>query len=403
MILKRFMATKTEMIRDILTRGVSEIIGQKTLEQRLQGLPPMTVYLGVDPTGADIHLGHAIHLRKLRALQKLGHKIILLIGDFTGRIGDPTDRDAARKPLTHEQVIANAKKYKEQAGTILDFTDAENPVELRYNAEWLDNMSFREIIQIASHFTVQQFLERDMYQERIKAGKPIHLHEFLYPLMQGYDSVVMGVDMEVGGSDQLFNMLAGRSLVQEILGKEKIVMTSKMLEGTDGRKMSKSYNNIIAVKDAPQDMFGKLMSINDELIGQYFELATDVSMTDIEKIMKDMKAGKRNPRDVKFDLAADIVTFYHGAVAAEKAAAEFNHIFKDKKKPDVIPTFANSKKFNVLDVLVESGLLGTKNEARRAIEQGGVKVNDQKITSWDTVLQKGDVLQVGKRKFLKIT
>lgn len=362
----------------------------------------MTVYLGVDPTGADIHLGHAIHLRKLRALQKLGHKIILLIGDFTGRIGDPTDRDAARKPLTHEQVIANAKKYKEQAGTILDFTDAENPVELRYNAEWLDNMSFREIIQIASHFTVQQFLERDMYQERIKAGKPIHLHEFLYPLMQGYDSVVMGVDMEVGGSDQLFNMLAGRSLMQEITGKEKIVMTSKMLEGTDGRKMSKSYNNIIAVKDAPQDMFGKIMSINDELIGQYFELATDVPMTNIEKITKDMKAGKRNPRDAKFDLARDIVTFYHGTVAAEKAGYEFDHIFKDRKKPDVIPNFANSKKFNVRDVLVASGLLESKSEARRAIEQGGVKVNDQKITSWDTVPQKGDVLQVGKRKFLKI-
>ncbi len=397
------MATSENVINDILTRGVSEIIGKKVLVERLSGKKPLIVYLGVDPTGADIHLGHAIALRKLRALQDLGHKIILLIGDFTGRIGDPTDRDATRKPLTHAEVLANAKKYKEQASKILDFTDKRNPAELRYNAEWLDNMSFREVIQMAAHFTVQQFLERDMYQERMKAGKPIHLHEFLYPLMQGYDSVAMGVDMEVGGSDQLFNMLAGRALVSELLGKEKIVMTFKMLEGTDGRKMSKSFNNIVAVKDTAKDMFGKIMSINDNLIGQYFELATDVPMEDIEKTMKDMKAGKRNPRDVKFELAKTIVTFYYNVAEAQKAGNEFNHIFKDKQKPDVIPTFANAKKADVLDLLVDSGLLASKSEAKRVISQGGAKINDKKISSWDVVPQKGDVLQVGKRKFLKIS
>lgn len=321
---------------ELLTRGVSEVIPADELTKKFESSEPMKIYYGVDPTGPQIHIGHAVVLRKLREFQDLGHHIILLIGDFTARIGDPTDKDAARTVLTHEEVLANANTYQEQAAKILDF-DGDNPAVLDYNSKWLDELKFQDVLELSSEFTVQQMLERDMFEKRLRDGKPIHVHEFMYPIMQGYDSVAMEVDMEMGGSDQLFNMLAGRTLLKSRTGKEKVVMTFELLEGTDGRKMSKSYNNIIGVTDEPADMFGKVMSLKDELIPRYFELATDVPMSTVKEAAERLKT--ENPRDLKVELAREIVTMYHSADDAASAEQAFFKVFADKGRPDDIPTY----------------------------------------------------------------
>lgn len=394
--------SKEKEIEELLTRNVEEILVKKDLESQLKGGKKLTIYYGVDPSGPIIHLGHAVVLRKLKQFQDLGHKIIFLVGDFTGMIGDPTDKGAARQPLTREQVLENAKTYKEQLEKIIDFK-GRNSAEFRFNSEWNDKLDFREIIQLSHHFTVQQLLERDMFQERIKKEKPIHLHEFLYPLIQGYDAVVLEADVQVAGTDQTFNMLAGRHLNKTLKNKTNTVLSCPLLEGTDGRKMSKSFGNVIGVTDSADDMFGKMMSIKDELIIRYFELCTDRTVEEIKEITRKLKAGE-NPRNIKFELAKDIVTIYHSSKEAEKAAKEFEQIFKNKEKPTEMPKAKYMKGSKLVDVLVESNTVSSKSDARRLIQQKAVKDNDKVITDIDYKLEKGNhTVQVGKRRFIELS
>ncbi len=389
-------------IQELLTRGVQDIIGREELEKKLASGEKMKIYIGADPNRPDIHIGHAVAIRKLRKFQELGHKIIFLIGDFTAQIGDPTGKDEARKQLSVAEVKKNSKTYKDQISKILDFKGS-NKAEIKYNSKWNKKLKFQDLIELASNFTVQQFLERDMYQKRLKEGKPISLHEFFYPLMQAYDSVFMDVDMEVGGNDQLFNMLCGRTLMQKLKNKNKIVMTFEMLEGTDGRKMSKSYDNYVGVSDAPNDMFGKIMSITDDLIIKYFRLCTDLEMGEIKELEDKMQSGE-NPRNLKARLAYEIVRIYHGEDSAKKSQEEFDNVFKNKEKPTDIEHINLTANTNIVDALVNFKLVSSKTEARKMIEQNAVKVNDEKITDMNFIFNIGKkyLIQVGKRRFLEI-
>ncbi len=396
--------TDKKLIEELLTRGVENIYPKREfLEERLKKGDELTIYLGIDPTGPCLHIGHAIQLMKLRQFQQLGHKVILLMGDFTGMIGDPTDKSATRKQLTYEQVRENLKNYKEQASKILDF-EGENPVDVRFNNDWLGKLTFKEVIELAAEFTVQQLLVRDMFDKRMKEGKPIGLHEFLYPLMQGYDSVAMDVDVEVGGSDQIFNMLAGRTLMKSLSGKEKVVVASSLLADPTGVKMGKTEGNMITLIDSPQDMFGKVMSWTDGMILGGFELCTIVPMEEVDKIKKELEGGM-NPRDAKMHLAREIVTLYYDEKAAKQAEEEFKNIFQKGGKPDEIELKKLSQtKWKLVDLLAETGLTSSKSEARRLIEQGGVRVNDEKVSDkeMEVEIKKETLLQVGKRKFLRV-
>lgn len=383
----------------LLTRGVENIIPKTGLQEKLKSGKKLRIYLGFDPTGANIHLGHTIPLRKLRDFQNAGHHVMFLVGSFTAMIGDPTDRTAMRQPLTPEQIEENFHTYKEQASKIVDFDKAE----IVYNADWLGKLTFRNVVELAQKFTVQQMLERDMYQKRMSENKPIGLHEFFYPLMQGYDSVHLEVDLEIGGNDQLFNMLAGRHLLDVYKGKEKHVLTTPLIEGTDGRKMSKTYNNTIDIMSEPSDMFGKIMSMTDDLIIKYFLLCTDVPLRGVDEIDAGLKAGD-NPRDAKIRLANEIVTLYHSADEANNAEKEFANIFKEGGVPDDIPEFKLKGKINIIDLLEKCNLVDSRSDAKRVIQQGGVKINDKKVDDPTAVikLEKGMVIQVGKRRFAKI-
>lgn len=397
--------TNEKLLEDILKRGVTDIVPRLEFERKLRAGERIRVYLGVDPTGPSIHLGHAVILRKLRQLQDLGHEVILLVGDFTARIGDPTDREAARTTMTHKQVLANAQHYKEQAAKILDFSRSHrSPARLDFNARWLDKLRFQDVMELAAHFTVQQMLERDMFEKRLTQDKPIYVHEFFYPLMQGYDSVAMDVDMEVGGNDQLFNMLAGRSLQKIYNNREKVVMTFEFLEGLDGRKMSKSYGNIVGVTDAPNEMYGKIMSLADSMIARYFWLCTDATASDVAAVKQELVAGT-NPRDVKMRLARTIVALYHSEKAAVAAEQEFVAVFQQKGRPAEMPTYVvKSTDKTIVDLVIAAGCASSKGEARRLVEQGGVRVNEVKVTNVSVALQirDNDILQVGKRKFVRL-
>lgn len=388
-----------QKIHELLTRGVAEVYPTKeALEKLLLSGKRIRLYMGIDPTAPHLHIGHALQLRKLRQFQDLGHEVILLIGSFTGMIGDPTDKTAARQKLTRAQVMANAKTYKKQAAKILLFTGA-HAAKLKYNHTWLAKLNFEDVTELASHFTAQQMEDRDMFERRIKEGKPVHLHEFLYPLMQGYDSVAMGVDAEIGGTDQTFNMLAGRTLMRAMKNKEKFVMTLKLLTNDEGKKMSKSEGGFIALDDTPEEMFGKLMAMDDSMIIPYFELATDVPMGDIEKIRNILVHGT-NPRDIKAQLAVTIVQMYHGERAAEKASAQFDHVFRSKEKPGDMPTVKADG--TIVDVLVTTKLAGSKSDARRLIAQGGVKIDDAVVKDVDMPVKRGSVIQKGKRYFVRV-
>jgi len=384
-------------------RGIEEIIKEEELKKALSNSQKLRIYLGVDPSAPEIHLGHAICLRKLREFQKMGHKVIFLIGDFTGMIGDPTGKLSVRTPLTREQVLENAKTYKKQVSFFLNFS-GENPAEIAFNSQWNDKLTFKELIDLASKFTVQQFIERDMFENRLKENKPIFLHEFLYPLIQGYDAVMLDADVQIGGSDQKFNMLISRQMVKEFKNKPHIVITAPLLEGTDGRKMSKSYNNTINITDNPQDMFGKVMSLKDELILKYFYLATELSEIEIQKIEKQLQTGL-NPKEAKMKLAFEIVKIYHGETLAKKAMAEFERVFSQKKAPLDIPEISlPPKPIKLIDLLLELKMIKSKAEGKRIIEQGGLDINNQKITDKDFVIKpySGMIIKLGKRKWLKI-
>ncbi len=384
----------------LLERGVENIFPSKGfLETQLKSGKQLTIYTGYDPTGPSLHIGHAITLMKLRDFQELGHKVIMLIGDFTALIGDPTDKGAARVRQTREQVLENCKLYKEQASAFLRF-DGENPAELKFNNDWLGTLTFAEVIDLSSHFTVQRMLERDMFEKRMNEEKPIYLHEFLYPLMQGYDSVAMDVDGEVGGNDQTFNMLAGRDLMKDLKGKEKFVLATKLLVDSSGKKMGKSEGNMIALSDAPQDVFGKVMRWTDEMIVPGFEICTRVPMHEIEAMDKEMKLGA-NPRDFKLNLAYHITQMFLGDEAARMAKEHFSSVIQSNEKPIDIPELKPSS-YDILTALVEAKFVESRGEARRQIEGAGVKLNDQKVESIETLVKAGDVIQKGKRFFVKI-
>ncbi len=381
---------------ELLTRAVSDVTPRKLAEAKLASGKPMRLYLGIDPTGAKLHLGHSVPLRKLKAFQDAGHHVIFLIGSFTAMIGDPSGRDKQREPLTREQVMENFETYKKQAGKILDFSK----VELRENHEWLEKLKFDDIIKLAGNFTVQQMLERDMFEKRIGEGSPIGLHEFFYPLMVGYDSVILDVDCELGGNDQLFNMLAGRTLQQAFGKRDKFVLTTRLIEGTDGRKMSKTYDNCIWIEDSAEEMYGKLLRIKDELILTYMECVSEMPMTDVKEAEKALRKGE-NPKDWKMRLAREVVSLYHGMDAAKHAEEQFQKVHKDHGVPDEMPEVKLKKDLKVIDLLVAEKLVTSKSEARRLIEQGGVKLDDVALTHIDAVAQKG-ILKVGKRKFLRL-
>jgi tyrosyl-tRNA synthetase len=394
------VSTDEVKIQELLARGVENIYPKKEfLEKELKSGRQLTLYTGYDPTAPTLHIGHGISMLKLRQFQDLGHKIIMLIGDFTGMIGDPTDKTSTRKKLTREEVLVNCKNYQKQASSILAF-DGPNPVEVKYNSSWLGKMTFADVLELSSHFTVQQMFERDMFQRRVQEDKPVYLHEFLYPMMQGYDSVMMDVDGEVGGNDQTFNMLVGRDLMKDLKNKEKFVLTVKLLADDSGKKMGKSEGNMIAFTDAPEDVFGKVMRWTDGMITAGFELCTRTSMEEIKAMAAAMKKGE-NPRDFKLRLAYEITKTFLGEKAAEAGKAHFASVIQDKEKPTDIPELKPSK-YDIVTVLFEAKLVATKSEAHRAIDQGGVKIDDEKVTSTDQVVKKGSVVQKGKRFFVKV-
>ncbi len=384
----------------LLERGVEKIFpSREFLEKKLKSGEKLSLYVGYDPTAPTLHIGHAITLMKLRDFQELGHKVIFLVGNFTALIGDPTDKSAARVQQTPEQVMENCKLYQKQASTILKF-DGENAAELRFNNDWLGKLSFKDVIELASHFTVQQMLERDMFEKRMKEEKPIFLHEFLYPLMQGYDSVAMDVDGEVGGNDQTFNMLAGRDLMKDLKGKEKFVLATKLLVDSNGKKMGKSEGNMIALSDSPEDMFGKVMRWSDEMIVPGFEICTRVPMHEVQAIAEEMKLGA-NPRDFKFNLAYHITEMFLGDEAARRGRDNFASVIQGSEKPAEIPELKPSA-YDIATVLVEAEFCTSRGDARRQIEGKGVKVNDAVVEAVDAEVKAGDVVQKGKRFFVKI-
>ena len=391
---------------EITTRNVDTIYpSKKALVEKLSGKQKLKIYLGIDPSSTKIHLGNAIALRKLKEFQNLGHQVILLIGDFTGMIGDPTDRNAARKPLTKEEVLANAATYKKQAEKILNFS-GKNPAEVLYNSHWLSKLTFEKIVKLSSHFTVQQMLERDMFQKRLSENKPIGLHEFLYPLMQGYDSVAMNVDIEIGGSDQTFNMLVGRALLRDLNGKEKFVITLPLLEGTDSRKMSKSFNNSIDLTETPNDMYGKVMSLKDDLILKFFEMTTDISQGELKAIRNKIKVD--NPINLKKKLAFTLVEQYFDTETAKKAQAQFERVVQKKEMPELIEEIEFSR--NILPkpyhfFLTETGMCESVSEAARLASQAAVYFNSEGIENiremFNTELSELTI-KAGKRNFKKI-
>lgn len=384
--------------------GAAEILPldelRKKLERAVATNTPLRVKLGLDPSAPDIHLGHTVVLRKLKQFQDLGHQIVLIIGDFTGRIGDPSGKSAARKPLTEEQVLANAKTYEDQIFKILD----RDKTEVHFNSEWLGKMNFADVLTLAAKYTVARMLERDDFQKRYTEGRPISLHEFMYPLMQGYDSIAIKADIEFGGTDQKFNLIVGRHLQSETGMEPQVVITMPLLEGLDGvQKMSKSLGNYIGIDEEPTEMYGKAMSIPDELMARYFMLVTDMPREEQEQLAQGLKDGSVHPRDAKMLLAKTIVELYHGAAAAEAAEQEFVRVFQERDLPSEIEELSiDAAEVWLPQLLNTAGMVSSNSEGKRMIQQGSVRVNGEKVTEENYTLQNDDVLQVGKRKYRRI-
>jgi len=388
-------------IEEILTRGVEEIIPNKNGLKELLKKKKVRLYLGVDPTSPKIHLGHLVPLKKLKQFQELGHEVILLFGTFTAQIGDPSGRDEARKPLSIKQVKDNMRTYKEQVSKIIDLSN----IQIEYNADWLAKIAFPELVRVASNFTVSRLLERDMFQKRLKEKKEVWVNELLYPLMQGYDSVAMDVDLEIGATDQTFNMLVGRKLQRIFNKKEKFILTTPILLGLDGRKMSKTFGNTVDITDSPNDIYGKIMSLTDSLIVPYFELVTNASLENIKEIKNALLNKKINPRDAKAILARQIVSMLYGQKIAKEAEEYFDKVFKEKRMPSGIPEIKiKEADINILKLLVRLKLVSSTSEARRLVFQKGVKIDGIAQEDWKKVIsvRKGLVIQIGKRKFIKI-
>ena len=399
------MISAAEQFR-LISHGVADLLPEdefkKKLEKSVATNTPLIVKLGLDPTAPDIHLGHTVVLRKLKLFQDFGHKVIILIGDFTARIGDPTGKSVTRPPLTEEQVITNAKTYQEQIFKVLD----PEKTEVRFNSEWLSKLDFADVLKLASKYTVARMLERDDFHKRYTEGRPISIHEFMYPLMQGYDSIALKADVEFGGTDQTFNLLMGRHLQGEEGMPEQTIITMPILEGLDGvQKMSKSLGNYIGISEAPSEMYGKAMSIPDELMMRYFMLVTDMSIEEQEQLAKDLESGAAHPRDVKMKLAHTIVRLYHGVEAANFGQDEFVRVFQKHAMPTDIPEYKvviTEEPVFVPQLLSDAGLTASNGEARRSIKAGAFKIDGEKCNEEHIVLKDGMVLQVGKRKFIKI-
>jgi len=394
----------------LIQRGTAEIVPEEELRAKLARSirtgQPLKVKLGLDPTAPDIHIGHTVVMQKLRQFQDLGHRVQLLIGDFTGRIGDPTGKSETRKQLTDEDVKRNAATYQEQLGKILD----PDKTDVVYNSEWLAPMTFADVVQLSAKYTVARMLEREDFTKRYANGLPISIHEFFYPLMQGYDSVALDSDIELGGTDQKFNLLMGRTLQKEYGKEPQVAIMMPLLEGLDGvQKMSKSLGNYIGISEAPKEMYGKAMSIPDELMIKYYELVTDVPTEEIEALKRGLADGTVHPRDAKMRLGATIVRMYHGEEAAKEAEAHFVTVFQQRALPDEIEEFAlpaselDNGAIRLAKLLVVSGLQPSSSEARRTVQGGGVKLNEEKLTdpNAELVVNDGDIIQVGKRKFLR--
>lgn len=401
------LARQMELIR----RGTAEIVPENELVEKLKKSisqnKPLHIKLGLDPTAPDIHLGHTVVLQKLRQFQDLGHKITIILGDYTARIGDPTGKSETRKQLTEEQVLANAKTYEEQIFKILD----KSKTTVVFNSQWLAPLTFADVIGLAAKYTVARMLERDDFAKRFHNEQPISIHEFFYPLMQGYDSVALEADVELGGTDQKFNLLMGRHLQKEYGQEPQVALMMPILEGLDGvQKMSKSLGNYIGITESPREMFGKTMSIADELMIRYFELVTPVSLDEVRSIEKGLRDGSLHPRDVKMRLGREIVTIYHGAEAALRAEEEFKNIFQKKELPDEIPEYRlNSGELEdgaiwLPKLLVLAGLASGTSEGKRLVQQGAVKIDEEKYADPNIKLipRNGMIIKAGKRKFARI-
>ncbi len=384
-------------INEVLTKGVDKILPSKDELVKLIKKRKIRLYLGVDPTAPRLHLGHTIGLRKLQEFADLGAEAIFLIGTGTVLAGDPSLREEARKKISKKEVKKNIENWKRQASKVVDFSK----VKIKYNGDWLLRLKLEDIVEIASNISAVKLFQRDSFRRRIKKNDTVWMHEILYPLLQGYDSVYLATDLEIGGTDQIFNMLIGRELEKKIINKEKFVLTMPMILGVDGKPMSKSSGNCIWIEDSPDEMYGKIMSMPDNLIFSYFELLTNFPLEEIER----MKKLKENPRDLKSKLAKEIIKIFHSQSKAEKAEKEFKKVFKEKKLPTDIPTVKiKEKSISILDLLVKAGLVSSKSEGRRLIEQGGVRIGDQVKSNWKEIIfiSKGLVIQVGRRKFVKI-
>ncbi|HPV40314.1 MAG TPA: tyrosine--tRNA ligase [Spirochaetota bacterium] len=397
--------------KELLMRGTEEILPldefEKKLERSERENRPLIVKAGFDPTAPDIHLGHAVLLRKMRHFQDMGHTVVFLIGDFTGMIGDPSGRSVTRKPLTREQVLENAETYKRQVFKILD----REKTKVVFNSEWCSSMTFNDVLGLTAKYNVARMLERDDFDKRYKGGVPITILEFMYPLVQGYDSVVLKADIELGGSDQKFNLLVGRDLQREYGQEPQVIMTVPLMVGTDGvQKMSKSLHNYIGINEPPKDIFGKVMSISDDLMFLYYELVTDVPRDEIEKYREGIKNNTLHPRDVKVSLAKNICAQFYDAETAEQAAAEFDRVFANKELPDEVPEFRvpdaekTGGKIWIVKLMVLAGTAASNGEARRLIKGGGVTFGGEKVASedYELPLPADGILKVGKRKFVRI-
>ena len=390
---------------DLILKGTEEVIPVEELEKKIKTSEkenkPLRVKFGCDPSRPDLHVGHAVVLRKLRHFQDLGHDAILLIGDFTAMIGDPTGRNKTRPQITLKETKENAQSYIDQASIVL----SKENLQIVYNSDWLGSMDFSDVIKLSSKYTVARMLERDDFTKRHKEGVPISVHEFLYPLAQGHDSVHLNADVELGGTDQKFNLLVGRDLQKEAGQDPQVIITTPILEGTDGvEKMSKSYDNYIGLTDSPEDQYGRTLSIPDNLMSRYFEYATEVSSEDLRLINEDLEKGLSNPRDLKRRLAREIVSLYHGGEAAIEAEKKFDALFIDKDEPDDMPEYKLEESEKLVLVMVNAGMVSSNGEARRMISQGAVKINKEKVDDIHAMIEEGNeiVIKVGKRKFLKV-
>ena len=397
------MSVDIEKHLELIGRGSVEIIDENELVEKLKKKKVLRVKAGFDPTAPDLHLGHTVLIQKLKHFQELGHQVIFLIGDFTGMIGDPTGKSETRKKLSREEVLANAETYKRQIFKILD----PDKTEIAFNSKWMDKFSASDFVELCSKYTVARMMERDDFEKRFRENKPISIHEFLYPLVQGYDSVALKADVELGGTDQKFNLLMGRTLQREYGQEPQVILTMPILEGLDGvQKMSKSLGNYIGIEEPARDMFGKLMSISDDLMWRYYELLSDKTMSEIEQLKKGVKEGTVHPKKCKEDLALEITARFHGREVALKELEAFNQVFAKGGLPEDMPVFkvvANDKK-RLVDILFESKLCASKGEAKRLCKQNAISIyQGEKITNPEHVFGPGEyVLKVGKKRFLKL-